>query len=85
MSKGQKSVLRGTLTSQDSSARFVGRAVVISAKPAGGRWHTVSTVRTKTAGVFSKTVRTGKKTVYRASYAGKPGLASTRMTTIRVR
>ncbi len=85
VSKGQKSVLRGKLTSQDSTVRLVGRTIVISAKPAGGKWHTISKVRTKTGGVFSKTVRTGKKTVYRASYAGKPGLASMRMTTIRVR
>ncbi len=85
VNKGQKSVLRGTLTSQDSTVRLVGRTIVISAKPAGGKWHTISKVKTKTGGVFSKTVRTGKKTVYRASYAGKPGLASTRMTTIRVR
>ncbi len=85
VTKGQKSVLRGTLSSADPSASFARRPIVISARPVGGKWHTVSTVRTKRGGVYSLSVRTSKNTVYRATYAGRPGLASSHLTKVTVR
>ncbi len=82
--KGQKSVLRGTLSSKDPSAKLARRAIVISSKKAGGSWSTLKTVRTSPQGTFSLGVRPGKRTSYRATYAGAPDLASSRLTTVRV-
>jgi len=85
ISKGQKSVLHGTLSSRDPKAKLARRAIVISAKPAGGSWSKLKTVRTSPSGAFSLGVRPHKRTSYQASYAGGPDLASTRVTTVRVR
>lgn len=83
--KGQKSVLRGTLSSKDPSAKLARRVIFISVKKAGGAWKVLKTARTTPMGTFSVGVRPGKRTTYRASYAGAPDLASSRLTTVRVR
>jgi len=82
--RGDKSVLRGTLTSLDPKAHLAKRKVAIWAKPRGGHWAKIATVRTTSTGAFHDTVRPRKKTVYKAVYAGHPDLASSHRTTVVV-
>jgi len=82
--RGDRSVLRGTLSSGDPQG-LGRRKVAIWAKHAGGRWVHIDTVRTTSKGAFSKRVKPRKRTTYRAVYAGHPDLASAHKTTVKVK
>lgn len=84
ITRGQKAVLRGTLTSLDPSAKLAQRPIFISARPVGGTWHKVTTVRTTSTGRFSLSVGPRKRTSYQASYRGHPDLASRDITRVFV-
>jgi hypothetical protein len=83
--RGGKAVLRGTLSTADSSVRVSKRPIEIWAKPKGGTWTEIGTVKTESGGHFARTVKPKKRTTYRAVYAGNPGLASSHRATVIVR
>jgi hypothetical protein len=80
--RGARSTLHGKLSTADPRAGK--RKVAIWAKPHGGRWSRIDTVRTTSAGAFSKTVKPHKRTTYKAVYGGHPDLASSSQTTVSV-
>jgi hypothetical protein len=83
--RGAKSSLRGTLSSADRKAHLGKRKVAIWAKPKGGKWSKIATVKTRSTGRFATTVKPHKRTVYKAVYAGHPDLASSGRTTVVVK
>jgi Fibronectin type III domain len=83
--RGDRSILRGVLSSRDPNAHLSKRTVHLWAKPRGGKWSKIGKVRTKSGGHFSLTVKPRKKTVYRAVYSGHPDLASQGRVTVVVK
>lgn len=83
--RGSKAVLRGTLSTADSTVRVSKRPIQIWAKPKGGKWTEIGIVKTKAGGHFARAVKPKKRTTYRAVYAGNPGLASSHRATVIVR
>jgi hypothetical protein len=77
--------LSGTLKSSDPQTHVSKRTIEIWAKPKGGKWTKIGTVKTTGGGHFSKSVKPKKTTTYKAVYAGHPGLASSHKTTVVVR
>jgi hypothetical protein len=82
--RGAKATLHGRLATRDPHGKLGKRKVGIWAKPQGGRWTKIDTVRTTSTGSFSEVVRPHKRTSYRATYAGRPDLASSAHTTVAV-
>jgi hypothetical protein len=83
--RGDRSILRGVLSSRDPNAHLSKRTVHLWAKPRGGKWSKIGKVRTKSGGHFSLAVKPRKKTVYRAVYSGHPDLASKGRVTVVVK
>jgi hypothetical protein len=82
--RGGKAVLRGTLSTADSTVRVSKRPIEIWAKPKGRKWTKIATVKSKGGGHYAKAVKPKKRTTYRVMYAGHPGLASSHLATIAV-
>jgi hypothetical protein len=82
--RGNGTTLRGQLSSKDPNGQFSGLKVQIWAKPHGGSWSKLDTVKTKGGGHFSRSVKPRRTTTYKAVYAGNPGLASKHLTTVKV-
>jgi hypothetical protein len=77
--------LSGVLKSTDKSTRVSKRKIEIWAKPKGGKWAKIGSVKTTGGGHFSTSVKPKKTTSYKAVYAGHPGLASRHKKTVAVR
>ena len=82
---GGSAHLSGTLKSSDPKTRVSKRTIEIWAKPKGGKWKKIGTVKTTGGGHFSTTAKPKKTTTYKAVYAGHPGLASSKKKTVAVR
>ena len=82
---GTRAHLSGKLSSSDPKAKLSKRKLQLWAKPKGGKWSMIGTVKTKGGGHFDKTVKPRKKTTYKVVYGGHPGLASSHKFTVAVR
>jgi hypothetical protein len=60
------------------------RSLELWAKPKGGKWSRIGTIKTKGAGHYVHAVKPKKGTTYRVVYAGKPGLASNKSVKVLV-
>jgi hypothetical protein len=83
--RGGSSKLHGTLSSADPKAHLGKRKVTLWAKPKGGAWSRIATLRTSAKGAFAHTVKPRRTTAYKVVYAGRPDLASSHKTTVRVK
>ena len=81
---GGSARLSGTLSSSDPKAHLSKRTIEIWAKPKGGKWAKIGTVKTKGGGHFSRIVKPTRTTTYKAVYGGHPDLASSDKTTVSV-
>jgi hypothetical protein len=82
---GGSAKLSGTLSGRDPNGRFSKRTIEIWAKPKGGHWSKIGTVKTKGGGHFSRIVKPRRTTTYKAVYGGHPGLASHATATVIVK
>ena len=81
---GTRAHLGGKLSSSDRNAKLSNRKLQLWAKPKGGKWSMIGTVKTKGGGHFDTTVKPKKKTTYKVVYGGHPGLASSHKFTVAV-
>jgi hypothetical protein len=82
---GTRAHLGGKLSSSDRNAKLSKRKLQLWAKPKGGKWSMIGTIKTKGGGHFDTTVKPRKKTTYKVVYGGHPGLASSHKFTVAVR
>ena len=81
---GTRAHLGGKLSSSDRNAKLSKRKLQLWAKPKGGKWSKIGTIKTKGGGHFDTTVKPRKKTTYKVVYGGHPGLASSHKFTVAV-
>jgi hypothetical protein len=81
---GASAHLGGKLSSSDPKAKLSKRKVELWAKPKGGKWSQIGTIKTKGGGHFDATVKPKKTTTYKVVYGGHPGLASSHKFTVAV-
>jgi Fibronectin type III domain len=81
---GARAHLGGKLSSSDPKAKLSKRKLQLWAKPKGGKWSMIGTIKTKGGGHFDTTVKPKKKTTYKVVYGGHPGLASSHKFTVSV-
>jgi hypothetical protein len=82
--RGARAHLGGKLSSSDPKAKLSKRKLQLWAKPKGGKWSMIGTIKTKGGGHFDTTVKPKKKTTYKVVYGGHPGLASSHKFTVAV-